>query len=743
LLAPLLLAATLTADLPPLPSQVNDLIESNCIRCHSGDKPKGGLDLEVVLEDGADANLEDWRKIQLVLNSGEMPPEGEKAPTPSDRGQAISNLQHWVRQLLEARPEDPGAVGARRLSRSELRETLRDLTGIDIDVNRHLPADPSSDGFDNQGGALSLSPMIVERLFRIAEEVALSAVILPQADEVPSTRYEIDHLTISGQGRVAADHAFFSSRGGASTQHFFPATGTYKIVIEGWGQQAGDEPVRFGVKVANQRVGIAEFPETRRSPGIRVIETRVQQGSHPVSANFFNDYYRPEHPDPAQRDRNAALLSIEISGPEEGLEATGFQKMALKGEGDAVDRLSSGIRQWLPRFWRRPVTDIEVDALVSTAQRAATDPTSAEALLRASLVAAIVSPRFLLRTEPDPSDVTSGSIRTLNGFEIATRLSFFLWGTTPDKELMEAAEHGDLDQIDGIRRHAARLLVDSRSRSLSREFATQWLRIRDLGERVPDQKIFPGIGKNLLKDMRTETIELFDHVLRNRRPIQELIDASYTFVNQRLSKHYGLAPLQGGKFRKVEIGDSRGGGLLSQGSILLTTSTRQRTSPVLRGKWILEVLLDDPPPSPPPGAGTLPQPGEPGADLPLREQLEIHRREPACSICHRRMDALGFSLERFNAVGEYRQGEVDDRGELPDGELIAGVRDLRTIVARSDGFSRSLAKNLLTYALGRGVTDADARALLRLETRLRADPTIGDLIDEIVSLGAFRMRKVP
>ncbi len=743
MLISLLLASVLPADLPPVPPAVNELLEASCFRCHSGEKPKGGLDLEIVVEDGAEAEIDDWRQIIHVLRSGEMPPEEEPGPTAEARATAISRLQQWSRKLLENRPENPGTVAAQRLSRNELRATLRDLTSIEIDVNRHLPADPSSDGFDNQGAALSLSPMVIERLFRIAEEVALSAVMSPQRGSTPATGYEIDQLSISGQGRVRSDHAYFWSGGSASCQHFFPRTGTYQIAVEGWGQQAGADPVRFGIKVDDQRVDIAEFPETQEAPGTRIITTRITRGSRQISANFFNDYYRPEHPDPGQRDRNAALVSIKISGPEEGLEPTEFQKQALKGQGDPVAKLRDGMRSWLPRFWRRPVQEQEIAQLVSTARSAATDPQNAESLLRAALIASIVSPRFMLRTEPDPAEVGSGTIRPLNGFEIATRLSYFLWGTTPDEELLRSAGDGELDQLEGIRQQTARLLADPRSRSLATEFATQWLRIRDLEDRQPDQKLFPGTGKKLLNNMRTETIELFDHVLRNHRPIAELIDSSYTFVNQRLSRHYQISGIKGEPFQKVTVEQPRGGGLLSQGSVLLATSTRQRTSPVLRGKWILEVLLDDAPPPPPPGAGTLPLPGEAGAELPLRQQLELHRREPNCSICHRRMDALGFSLERFNAVGKYREGEIDDRGELPDGSVIQGVEDLRSIISKSPGFRRSLAKSLFVYALGRSLTDEDARALYRLESRLEVDPTLPDLIDEIVSLEAFRKRKVP
>jgi hypothetical protein len=358
------------------------------------------------------------------------------------------------------------------------------------------------------------------------------------------------------------------------------------------------------------------------------------------------------------------------------------------------------------------------------------------------LVAAIASPRFILRLEIDPPASSPGTIRDLSGHELATRLSYFLWGTTPDQKLLEAATRGELDDREGLLIQTRRLLADARSRSVATNFATQWLRIRDLGGLRPDTKIFAKFDRKLLESMRLETVEFFDHILRQRLPINELIEASYTFANQRLALHYGLEPIVGQQMRLLEIESPRGG-LLSQGSILLATSTRQRTSPVLRGKWLLEVLLDAAPPPPPPGAGTLPLPGEEGADLPLREQLRLHRNEPTCAICHRRMDALGFSLERFDAIGRYRTGDIDDRGELPDGSVLEGIKDLKTNIHSSSGFQRSLARNLLTYALGRGLIDEDAPAVARLLVRLKSDPTIIALIEEIVVLEAFRRRLIP
>ncbi|MDE0959378.1 MAG: DUF1592 domain-containing protein [Planctomycetota bacterium] len=737
---PLLLVLLLPAmTIAQVPEPISHWLQSHCTDCHSGKKPKGGIDLEVLIEDGASALLEDWRRIERVITSGEMPPEGEPAPTSQQRDVMISSLRDWLQEILQSRPELPGTVGPRRLGRSELRATILDLTGVEIDIQRHLPADPSSDGFDNQGGALSNT--FIERLFRIAEEVAVSAVILDDGNETPTSHYAIDAITVEGAGRVLSDSAFFYSRGTASVDHHFPRTGTYQIHIHGWGQQAGDQATRFRVQIGNQKPRVIHIPESRDQPGMRSIEFLVPAGPHKISATFINDYYKPDHPEPSQRDRNAAILSFTVKGPAEGLEPSVFQTAALAGDGTPTARLARGIQEWLPRFWRGPVTPQQCQRLVETATEAALDKTSAESLLRAAVVTAIASPRFILRLEIDPTDAEPGTIRDLSGHELATRLAYFLWGTTPDPILLAAAGRGELDDSAGLLTHTRRLLVDPRSRSLASNFATQWLRIRDLGDLQPDPQIFAKFDKKLLDSMRLETIEFFDHILRQRLPINELVAAPYTFVDQRLARHYGLEPITGDEMRLLEVEPPRGG-LLSQASVLLATSTRQRTSPVLRGKWLLEVLLDAAPPPPPPGAGSLPLPGEKGADLPLREQLRLHRNEPACSICHRRMDALGFSLERFDAIGRYRTGEIDDRGELPDGSVLEGIEDLRANIQNSSGFQRSLARNLLTYALGRGLVDDDAPAVARLLVRLESEATIAALIEEIVLLEAFRRRLV-
>ncbi|OUU21540.1 MAG: hypothetical protein CBC13_08760 [Planctomycetia bacterium TMED53] len=739
-----LLAEPLDRTLPVSPSFPEGVVagfEAHCYRCHSGDQVKGGFDLEIVVEDGAKGDPADWQTLLNVLRSGEMPPADEKGPGPHQRQALIDTLDAWQRHQLSLLPESAGSVPPRRLSRTELKRTLKDLTGVVIDVDRHLPADASSAGFDNQGG--HLSPGFVEQLFRIGEEVARAAVISPEDEGTPKKIYSAADLETSGGIRKEGDHVYFFSRGSAKTDYQFPRRGTYRFTVRGWGKQAGPDAVAFRLNVGPQIKETLTFPETRAQPGERTVELRVQQGLRPVSLTFINDYFRPEDPNPSQRDRNGAIRELIIEGPLEGLSPTPFQKFALKGGGTPKQKLKRGMSRWLPRFWRQEVSNEQLKEMVDLSIRASAVDSPAEELLRSALIAAIVSPRFILRTEPDPAKLKPGAVRKLNDYELATRLSYFLWGTCPDDALLDLAKKGKLDEPAQLIEVTRRMLADPRSKVLAEDFATQWLRIRDLKERAPDRKIFPGFRNVLLDDMQKETVLFFDHILRKDRPIRELLYADYSFLNGRLARHYGLPGQRGEGHQKVQINTPRSGGLISHGSVLLASSTRQRTSPVLRGKWVLEVLLDDAPPPAPPGAGNLPAPGESGSDLSLREQLEVHRRDPACATCHRRMDAIGFAMERFDAVGRYRGGMIDTKGKLPDGTQIDGPGELRDFVKNELGFRRSLVSHLMTYALGRGLNSADIPAVSRLTRNLKAESTLQDLIEAIVLTDAFRKREVP
>jgi len=755
---PLLVAGSLGDDAPTHRSSdpLAPFLAAHCVRCHEGERAKAGLDL-AELRDRADfaGDLLDWRLVRDKLRAREMPPEDEPRPDESEVDAAVRALDLGLASGIAALPQEPGRVTARRLNRREYRATVRDLLGIDLPVDDLLPRDDVGEGFDHIGDVLGLSPMLFEKYVGIAEELARDAVVVPGETRVPRHHAEGEELAVDGGGDVAAGGAArLWSRGEVWIRHRFPRDGTYRIAFEAYGEQAGPEAVRLALSLDGERRSEIEVPATRRHPQSVELEARVARGTRRVAVEFLNDYYRPEDPDPAQRDRNAAVLSISVEGPLEGLAPTEFQTALWPEEPAPADwrpALAEVLPALLLRAWRRPASAEQVAALLDLVERATPAHASASEHLRTALVAILVSPRFLFRLEEDPPGAAPGSVRDLDGFERATRLSYFLLGTTPDDALLAAAAAGELDGAAGVRAHAARLLADERAAALAEAFVPQWLHFAHLSTLRPDRERFPGIDERLLADLHAETIALFEHIRRESRPVRELIDGDYTFLNRRLARHYGIPEVRGDELRRVEIAAARGGGLLAQGSILLATSGPTRTSPVMRGKWLLETLLDAAPPPPPPNVGALPEAGKPGSELPLREQMERHRRDPTCSSCHRRMDALGFALEEFDAVGRWRGGDpaapgpspVDCRGELPDGRVLEGVAGVREFLAGERGFLRALARNLLVYALGRGLVAADEPALERCIARLEREPTIPALVDEIVSLDAFLRRRVP
>ncbi len=762
--------ATQLAAQATLDPGIATFVSSYCTRCHDQERAKGGLNLTELLErDDLTGDLIDWRLVRERIRHREMPPPESRtsnSPYP-DEGvidSVLRTLDLTLATTVAALPQEPGAITVRRLSRRELGATILDLTGVALDIEELLPPDDVGDGFDHIGDVLSLPPMLFEKWVGIAEEVARDAVLLPGEARIPLRRVGADDLGREGGGRlVPGRYQHLFSYGTIFLSHRFPLSGTYRITSEVFGQQAGDDVVKFALDVAGERRTVLEVPAVARAPGSYELELKVTRGMHKVALTFINDYYRPNHPDPKERDRNAAVVSITVEGPLEGLEPTAFQRALLPVEPAPADwrrSLAAVLPDLLRRTWRRPATEEQVVSLLDLVGRATPEGSSASEHLRTALVVALISPRFLFRLEHE-TDGAPGSVRNLDGYERATRLSYFLHGTPPDPRLLDAALAGELDTAAGVRAHALRLLsrtpasglevatvaTPPTARSLSEAFVPQWLQFAHLPQHRPDPKLFPAVDEDLMRDLHRETTELFDHVLRDARPVWELIDGGYSWLNGRLARYYGIEGVTGPTWRQVEINNPRGGGLLAQGSILTATSSPTRTSPVMRGKWVLETLLDAPPPPAPPGAGTLPEVGQPGSELTLRQQLEAHRRDPRCASCHVRMDALGFALEEFDAVGAWRrtdaENEIDCRGTLPDGRVVEGVNDLRAVLVGDRGFLRALAKNLCVFALGRGLTLEDEPALERLIARLEVEPTIPALIDEIVGLEAFLRRRVP
>jgi hypothetical protein len=743
---------------PGFVEAVSPFLQSFCTRCHGPEESEGGLDLVDLLDharrEGVIEDLQDWRTIRDKLRHREMPPnrpedEGLR-PDEGEYAAVLDLLDGHLAASIAALPQEPGAVTARRLNRTEAAATLRDLFGVEVEIERHLPPDDVGEGFDHIGDVLGIPPIFFEKWMGLAEEVARRAVVLPNEDRAHEWRHEGDALEGRGGVGPASGGVFrMYSRSTVSVKQLIPADGEYELGVLAWGEQAGSEPVKLALSVDGERIAVLEVPETRESGEGKTLVANLRGGVREIAVSFINDYFAPLAKDPAERDRNAILRAITVRGPRGGCPPTPFQS-GLWPEEPPPSEWRSSLERVLPpllaRVWRRPAEAAEIERLLDLVDEVTPEDANASRHLRTAIVAMLVSPKFILRLEGE-RDGAPGSVRELDGFERATRLSFFLHGTTPSPALLAAAEAGALDSASGVRRAARRLLEEPGARALSERFVPQWLQFAHLREHSPDRQRFADYDRRLARSFEAETIELFDHVRREERPVQELITADYSFLDARLARHYGIEGVEGRRLRKVPVAHPRGGGLLSHGSVLTATSSPRRTSPVGRGRWLLETLLDSAPPPPPADIGDLPDPGQPGSALPLRAQLAKHRRDPRCSPCHVRMDALGFALEEFDAIGRWRRDDpdamIDSRGELPDGRIVEGVADLRRVIAEDRGYLRALARNLFVFALGRGLTPEDEPALEALIGRIEGEPTIPALIDEIVGTRAFLERRAP
>jgi hypothetical protein len=529
--------------------------------------------------------------------------------------------------------------------------------------------------------------------------------------------------------------------------------GNYVIRVLAWGDQAGPDPCRMVIGVDGKPRRKADVPNGRGAPIEYDAKLRLAAGKHQLAVAFLNDFYDKKEPDPKKRDRNLAIDAITLAGPVGVLPGdlpaahVRFFSRPIDPTADLTDQSEQFEKLLAPvasRAFRRSVTPDELDGLAAVFFAARREGEMIERAAQLSLSALLVSPSFLFRVEGDPPP---GRIRNLNDFELAARLSYFLWSSLPDDALFRAATRGEVSTPDQLATHSERMLRDPKVLALVKNFAGQWLQLRGLADVKPDPKRFPGFDAELREAFRQETEEFFAHIVREDRSVLEFLDADYTFVNERLARHYGLPDVKGGDFRRVSLDGRQRGGLLGQASILTVTSNPTRTSPVKRGKWILENLFAAPPPDPPPNVPELAEASGEKLVGTLRQRMEQHRADPACASCHKLMDPLGFGLENYDAIGSWRDRDggaaVDAGGELPDGRRFSGPAELRAIVAaRKDEFRRCLIEKLLTYGLGRGLEYYDACAVERIAAAAAAG---GDrfsvIIAEIVRSPAFRQRE--
>ena len=749
---------------------VRAVVDRYCTTCHDADSAKGDLNLAAVMDDAADHHPEVWEKVVRRLNGRQMPPAGKPRPGEEVYASVVSQIGTALDRAAAEHPHPGRTDTLRRLTRAEYQNAIRDLLSVEIDAAALLPADEASHGFDNVTVA-NLSPTLLDRYVTAAQKISRLAVGSAQrAPGGDTIRVKPD---ITQEER--ADGLPLGTRGGTSIRYTFPRDGDYEVqlrlardrneMVEGL-----HEP--HEVEVLLDRASVKSFT-VKPPPGGKGYENvdahlklrlSVKAGPHDLSVTFlknpsslietlrepYNSHFNMHrHP-----RLSPALYQVSITGPFEdhgaGDTPSRRRVFAAKPSSPADEEACAkrNLAALMRLAYRRPVVEADVERVMPFYRDARAEG-GYEAGVEAALSAILVSREFLFRVERDPADVAPHTAYALSDLELASRLSFFLWSSIPDEGLLAAAERGELHRPEELARQARRMLADPRSESLVTGFAGQWLHLRNLESITPDGRLFPDFDDNLRQAMRRETELLFDEVMRHDRSVMELIKSDHAWLNERLAKHYEIPNVYGTRFRRVEVGaNGERGGLLRQGSILTVTSYATRTSPVLRGKWILENLIGMPPPPQPPNVPAL-KDNTVSAALPMRERLAQHRANAACASCHKLMDPVGFALENFDAVGRWRTTEdgrpVDAAGGAPDGSEFVGVGGLEeALMRRPEMFVGTLTEKLLTFALGRGVEYYDGPAVRQVVSAARAkDFRFSALIEAVVTSTPFRMRSSP
>ncbi len=750
---------------PPAPPtfgrDVLPVVRKYCLSCHSGGDAAAGLALDkyktvaAVLKEKTK-----WEHVAQNVAASHMPPAAMPQPTRQQR----DRLTQWVEAALsgaEGDAQNPGRVTLRRLNREEYNNTIRDLFGIAFKPAADFPSDDIGYGFDNIGDVLSISPLLMEKYLSAAEKISMQAVVAPDAD-VRLARFGAEKLTPDKGANFSDDGGRnLNTEAEVGVDYSFPAAGEYVLRARAWAQQAGDEAARMALKLDGQELRVFDVTAVAGDSATYEHRLVVPAGRHRVTVTFTNDFYDEKLPED-KRDRNLIIDAIEIEGPR--LIAPPLTPSHLKilprpvTEAMTPQERANYTREILSRLarraYRRPVTVQEVERLAGYVEAAQKEGDSFERGVQVAIQAMLVSPHFLFRIEREP-DAKSGknakpAVRQLNDFEVASRLSYFLWSSTPDDTLLWWAEKGRLSEPQHLLHQVRRMLKDPKASALAGNFAVQWLELRRLSDVAPDPKLFPSFTPQLRAAMLTETTMFSEEIIRKDRSILDFLDAPFSYLNGPLAKHYGIAGVRGDKFARVVFsGDTakRRGGILTHASVLTVTSNPTRTSPVKRGKWVLEEILGTPPPPPPPNVPDLSEDKAVITAATLRRRMEQHRKNPACSSCHARMDPIGFGLENYDAIGAWRTKEgkfpVDASGELAGGRKFNGAAQLKGILkGQKEQFTRALAGKMLTYALGRGLERSDKRAVEAIAQAAAADDyRFSSLVSAVVQSAPFRMKR--
>ena len=772
------------------------LMKEFCLDCHNSDVQEAELDLSgfesLSAIEGGDGAM---RRVLEMVRFGAMPPEDADSPSDVERRALVDSLDRTLFEVsCDLRPR-PGKVTVRRLNRSEYNHSIRDLFGIDLHPADVFPSDEVGAGFDNNGDVLSLSPMLLEKYMAAAEQVASRVLVDPATlPRIDDTRPG-DQLYIVGEVKTGSFYGRFLARDAFVWADFdVPVRGEYRLRVDGGSSLKNSEPTLVAVfDDDGMLLGTGELGYFGGSGGSENFELRLtlEKGEH----RFFIEPIEtardlvpgkthrktlasldPRVIEQARREQQQVLkpdrdfdesdfpfmirrvrLEGPTSPPEGSLPAS--QKQLLRKVAHqqrdrwvgVAEAATECLQPLMRRAFREPVSKQEVKPYAQLAVAATERGESYYQGLQVAISAVLMSPRFLFRVETpaDGDEHQPGQDVPLTQHQLATRLSYFLWSSLPDEQLLSDADRGRLDKK-RLADHVRRMIADNKASTLASEFAAQWLGLRNLRQHEVDGDRFAGFDDDLKRAMSRETELVFMHLVRENRPVAELLTADYSYLNERLAKHYGIDGVQGDHFRRVSLNETPRRGILSHASVLTLTSNPARTSPVKRGKWVLENVLGTPPPDPPAGVPELEQTNTAAADASLRQQLEVHRGDPSCAACHKVMDQLGFGLEQFDAIGRFRNPDsgppVDASGELPGGRTFNGAAELSQVLGRSErqAFARTATERLLTFALGRELSPSDRCVVDGIVQRTAEnDHRVVDLVWEVVQSRPFQYYQLP
>ena len=737
--------------------KIQPILKAACLECHSGVEADAGLAINNFKT--AKSILKErrtWEKVIDRVQLGEMPPKDAAPLANADRKNLVEWLKSAINDIDCGRTPNPGSVTLRRLNRAEYRNTIRDLLGIDYAPAAGFPGDDVGYGFDNIGDVLTLPPLLMEKYMTAAEEISRKVIIAPEPGPVFESIRKPSQLSAGKSGKANDSNFSFYSNGTITIEEQLPWKGSFMLDLGMTGSPAAGEYPRMLVSVEGKKV--KEFSvqtDDFKTPKNFVVPLRISKGGkRTITLEFTNDKTVDAKNGRPAEDRNIAIFDLKISGqkpadpiPESQLPES--HRKIVKATPNAVvsneQAAAEVLKPLASKAFRRPATAQEVKRLAELVNDVIESGESYEGGLQAGLQAILVSPSFLFKVE-EPAAQVAGQYPLLTDFELATRLSYFLWSSMPDQELLLVANKKQLRVPTILKQQIERMIKHKRSSAFVENFAGQWLTLRKLDQFAPNANLFPQWNDEIRNLARRETYLFFENIMREDKSIMRLLDADYSFMNDKLAKFYGIPGVEGDDFRMVSTKGHKRLGLLTHASILAVTSNPTRTSPVKRGKWVLDNLLGTPPPAAPPGVPELDKAELTGT---LRQRIEQHRADPACASCHKLMDPIGLALENYDAVGRWRTidyGEpIDTAGELPGGEKIKGPADLiRNIGGKNaDKFVRCVSEKMLVYGLGRGLEYYDRCAIDKIQSKLiKDDYQFSTLIYEIVSSDPFQRKGV-